>query len=385
MVKRGKMPLSAHDFALKDMKFSNSEKFFAYRKEVNKEKIKYVFYPGCQLPASNPDYIEKIYSYLTKNTDEGMGLMLGCCGAPADWSGHEELMEETGNLIKNAWTDMGKPIFILACLSCMSNFEKYMKEIECISLYEFIDSKKLPDNYPVRHNLKLNIHDPCTSRYKNSVHKSVRNLLSKLNYEIKELKYSKELTKCCGYGGLVYFANREQANDFINDRIAESNEDLLVYCAMCKDLFISKGKRTFHMLDLLFSEDLENSCAKKMPTLSERQQNRMMVRNRLLGKIWGEKMEINTSDEKYNIAVTDEVKEKMEELYVVFSDIKKAVINSIENRERFFNPAENNYLTRLRIENVTYWVEYEAESENILVKNVYIHRMEVVEGNNENQ
>lgn len=385
MVERGKMPLSAHDFALKDMKFSNSEKFFTYRKEINKEKIKYIFYPGCQLPASNPDYIGKIYSYLTKSINDGVGLMLGCCGAPADWSGHEELMEENVSLIKNAWTELGKPVFILACSSCMSNFEKYMNEIECISLWEIIDSYGLPDNYPARRNLKLNIHDPCTSRHNSSMQKSIRNIIAKLDYEIKELNYSRELTKCCGYGGLVYFANREQANDFINDRIAESNEDLLVYCAMCKDLFTSKGKRTFHMLDLLFSEDMESSCTKKMPSLSERQQNRMTVRNRLIGEIWGEKMENNINDERYNITVTDEVKGKMEDLYIVITDIKKAVVNSIEKRERFYNPVENTYLTRLRTENVTYWVKYEAESDNILVTNVYSHRMEVVEENNENQ
>ncbi|MEL7649340.1 MAG: pyridine nucleotide-disulfide oxidoreductase/dicluster-binding protein [Sedimentibacter sp.] len=385
MVERKKMPPSAHDFALKDMKFSNSEKFFTYRKEVNREDIKYVFYPGCQLPASNPDYVEKIYSYLTKNIDEGVGLMLGCCGAPADWSGHAELMEENVKLIKRAWAELGSPVFILACSSCMSNFDKYISEIQCISLWEIIDSFGLPDNYPSGHSLKLNIHDPCTSRHKDSMQESIRNIIAKLGCEIQELKYSKELTKCCGYGGLVYFANREQSDDFINDRIAESYEDLLVYCTMCKDLFTSKGKRTFHMLDLLFGDDLDVSCKQKMPTLSQRQQNRMMVKNKLLGQIWGEGTEMSTKDEKYAITVTEEVKGKMEEMYIVFNDIRKTVINSIEKRERFFNPVEKTYLARLRMDNVTYWVKYEGDDGKISVTNVYSHRMEVVEENHENQ
>ena len=81
---------------------------------------------------------------------------------------------------------------------------------------------------------KMCIRDsPCTSR-ETKMQDSVRNILSKLNHDVSELKYSKELTKCCGYGGLVYFANRDQAQDFINDRIEESKDDLLVYCAkMC--------------------------------------------------------------------------------------------------------------------------------------------------------
>lgn len=381
MVERNKMPQSAHDFALKDMKFSNSEKFFTYRKQKHKDNIKYMFYPGCQLPASSPNYIGKIYDYLTDSIHEGVGLMLGCCGAPADWSGQKELMKENISLIKNAWDEMGKPTFILACSSCMSNFEKYIKEINIVSLWEIIDEHEFPKNLPITKTLKLNIHDPCTSRHNLKMQESIRSIVSKLNHEIHELKYSKELTKCCGYGGLVYFANRDQSNDFINDRIMESSDDLLVYCTMCKDLFVSKEKRTFHMLDLLFSDDLGKSSLKKMPTLSERQYNRMYVRNNLLKNIWGE--EEMYDEEKYKITINDNAKTKMEEMYIVYNDVKKSVENSIEKNERFFNPSDKSYLTRLRIENVTYWVQYELKEDYILVTNVYSHRMEVVEGNNE--
>jgi glutamate synthase (NADPH/NADH) small chain len=375
MVERNKMPQSAHDFALKDMKFSNSEKFFVYRKEPKKDSIKYIFYPGCQLPATNPHYIEKIYKYLTDNIDQGVGLMLGCCGAPADWSGQKELMEENVSLIKNAWIELGKPTFILACSSCMQSFDKYMEDIDFLSIWEVMEKYELP-RQAAQERLKLNIHDPCTSRH-TKMQESIRNILSKLNHDVRELKYSKELTKCCGYGGLVYFANREQAEDFINDRIKESKEDLLVYCTMCKDLFTSKGKATYHMFDLLFSEDLENAGLKKMPSLSERQYNRMYVKNSMLKNIWGE--ETVYEDEKYNIVINDEAKDKMEEMYIVYGDIKKSVENSIEKKERFYAPSKNSYLARLRIDNVTYWVQYQLNEGDIFVTNVYSHRMEVVE------
>ena len=135
------------------------------------------------------------------------------------------------------------------------------------------------------------------------------------------------------------------------------------------------------IIDLLFSDDLEKSALQKMPTLSERQHNRMHVRNNLLKNIWGE--EVMYEDEKYNIKINDNATAKMEEMYIVLSDVKKSVENSIENKERFFNPSDNSYLTRLRIENVTYWVQYEVNEEGITVTNVYSHRMEVVEANNE--
>jgi glutamate synthase (NADPH/NADH) small chain len=306
--------------------------------------------------------------------------MLGCCGAPADLGGQKGLMEENVSLIKKAWTDLGKPTFILACSSCMQNFNKYMEDIDFVSIWELMENLELP-KASGQERLRLNIHDPCTSR-ETKMQDSVRNILSKLNHDVSELKYSKELTKCCGYGGLVYFANRDQAQDFINDRIEESKDDLLVYCAMCKDLFTSRGKRTYHMLDLLFSDDLKSAGLKKMPSLSERQHNRMYVKNSMLKNIWGE--ESLYEDEKYNIIISDEAKAKMEEMYIVYWDIKKCVENSIEHKERFFDPSKKSYLTRLRIDNVTYWVQYQLKGEDIVVTNVYSHRMEVVEAKNEN-
>ena len=94
MVEKGKMPVSAHDFALRDMEFSNSSKFFLVKPSEKKE-TDYLFYPGCQLSASYPDYVEKSYRYLTSEMQEGVGLMLGCCGAPADWAGRHDLMEQS--------------------------------------------------------------------------------------------------------------------------------------------------------------------------------------------------------------------------------------------------------------------------------------------------
>jgi glutamate synthase (NADPH/NADH) small chain len=122
---------------------------------------------------------------------------------------------------------------------------------------------------------------------------------------------------------------------------------------------------------------LENAGLKKMPSLSERQYNRMYVKNSMLKNIWGE--ETVYEDEKYNIVINDEAKDKMEEMYIVYGDIKKSVENSIEKKERFYAPSKNSYLARLRIDNVTYWVQYQLNEGDIFVTNVYSHRMEVVE------
>jgi Fe-S oxidoreductase len=381
MVEKGKMPPSAHDFALKDMEFSNGKHFFMVKSspKINSELVDYLFYPGCQLSASSPEYVEKAYEYLLSNLKESVGIMLGCCGAPADWSGRQDLMKENADRFKNAWLEKGKPTFILACSSCNSIFEKYLPDIPTVSLWEIFIKYGIPKNNSIKKGHVLNIHDACSARHNKKIHESIRNIASSLECEIKELKHSKEKTKCCGYGGLVYYANREQAGVFAEDRINESTEDMLVYCAMCKDLFVDKGKSTYHILDLIFGENMDKVSHEKMPTLSERHKNRAQLKSNLLKKFWGEEPDMDLMKNENKIIIPDEVQNVMEDRYILFEDIQKVIENAQKNKERFFSAEDLSYLAKLKINNVTYWVKYKEKDDSILVNSVYSHRMEIVE------
>ena len=219
---------------------------------------------------------------------------------------------------------------------------------------------------------------PVPQDINSEIHKNVRKIASDLGYEIKELRYSKDDTKCCGYGGLVYYANREQAQKFVEDRIHESKEDMLVYCAMCKDLFADKGKRVFHILDLLFSEDPEAAALKKMPNLSERNANRAALKKKLLAELWGEVPEQDlTKNNELNLVIPPEIWKIMEERYILLDDIEKVIAHAKLSGDRFFNPEDSSYLTDLRIRNVTYWVRYAEKEDGIHILNAYSHRMEV--------
>ncbi|KNZ43432.1 pyridine nucleotide-disulfide oxidoreductase/dicluster-binding protein [Acetobacterium bakii] len=410
MVEKGKMPVSAHDFALKDMQFSNSDRFSMVRKQPSKEQSKdlfyypvisyskyaqglykgtgktgYLFYPGCQLSASHSEYIGEIYKYLVgtmKETkiDGDVGMYLGCCGAPADWAGRQDLMQENIGKIKDVWKEMEEPTFILACSSCASIFEKYCPEINTISLWEIFDKYGLPETKITPDRGVLNLHDACATRNNPKIHESIRNITKSLGYEIKEFGYSKEKTKCCGYGGLVYYANRDQSNDFVQDRISESTEDMLVYCAMCKDLFVEGGKKTYHILDLIYAKDLTSAGLQKTPSFSERHHNRAQLKIDLLSEIWGEKQTMDTTNElDFSLIIPDDAQKLMQDRYILFEDVEKVIDHARKNDEYFFNPETKNYLAKLRHENVTYWVRYEENGKDVIVNSVYSHRMEVVE------
>lgn len=411
MVEKGKMPVSAHDFALKDMEFSNSGHFFMVKSpppipeeqiEIRKkelftypritfsnyaqsifkgdapgtEKVDYLFYPGCQLSASSPEYVGKAYEYLLSTIKEGVGIMLGCCGAPADWAGRQDLIKENMERFRNVWLEKGKPTFILACSSCSSIFEKYLSEIPVVSLWEIFKEYGIPKNTGIKRGHVLNVHDACATRHNKKIHESIRSIASSLGCEIKEMKNSKEKTKCCGYGGLVYFANREQSGDFVIDRISESPEDMLVYCAMCKDLFVEGGKRTYHILDLIFGENLDEIALKKMPNLSQRHANRAELKKKLLRELWNEDPETDLTPME-NIIIPEQVWRIMDERYILLEDIEKVIKHAQESGERFLNPEDSSFLANQRIANVTYWVRYIERDGAIQVVTAYSHRMEV--------
>lgn len=377
MVERNKMPLSAHDFAIKDMEFSNSEKPFLLRHQKGFNKSRYLFFPGCQLSASNPEYVEDVYKYVISKTNEGTGVMLGCCGAPAEWAGREELLNKTLQNIKENWKKMGEPTLILACMSCWRNFEKYLPEIKCISIWEFMNEHGIPENEKVKDKRIFALHDACSARYNKNAQDITRKIIKGLGHEIEELKYSKEKTKCCGYGGLAYFANREYTNEDIKARTEESSRDYVVYCAMCRDLFALQGKKTLHVLDLLFSNNLDESMNKRAPRLWERRINRLNTKKRILN-LMGDKME----DEKkvnLNIILSDKIKDTFEDRWILLQDIEQVIENAERTEEKFINPENGHILARKRLDNVTYWAEYEKVNESFVVHNAYSHRMEVVE------
>ncbi|WP_024955567.1 pyridine nucleotide-disulfide oxidoreductase/dicluster-binding protein [Sulfurospirillum arcachonense] len=410
MVERGKMPLSAHDFALKDMSFSNSDYFSMVRKQPSKEDSKslfyypqiafcgytrglykgsgktgFLFYPGCQLSATHTDYIGDIYKHLVgaikdKDAQNDVGLYLGCCGAPADWAGRVDLMPQSVEKILNVWKEMGEPTFILACSSCTSTFEKYLPMIKTVSLWEVFDKYGLPEVAIKKGKKELSIHDACATRHDTQIHKSVRSIVKTLGYSIEELEFSKDKAKCCGYGGLVSCANKEQADDFVNDRITESEQDILVYCAMCKDAIVKGNKRAYHLLDIIYGNEIDQAVPQKMPTLSDRQNNRKRLKKQLLKEIWNEEVKSDLSNTyDFTLNISDEINEIIEKRFILVSDIEQVIHNSIKQKERFFNPETSDYLARLRIQNVTYWVKYEENGSDIVLKDVYSHRMQIVE------
>ena len=88
---------------------------------------------------------------------------------------------------------------------------------------------------------------------------AIRDLVDACGYEVDELEMSRERTECCGFGGLMLYANPEMGDLVADRRVREGDADFVAYCSMCRDRFAARGKRTVHVLDLALRRGLRRA------------------------------------------------------------------------------------------------------------------------------
>ena len=377
MVAKGKMPLSAHDFALRDMAFSTGDQCTLARHQPGYDSSRYLFFPGCQLSASAPDHVLRTYEFLRQQLPGGVGLMLDCCGAPAEWSGRQDLFEQGLDRLDTILRQLGSPTVIVACATCYRILRERWPDREIASLWTVLDGLELPETSGNKTVRRVCLHDPCAARAEQAVQDSVRSLLWKLGLQIEETESSREYTSCCGYGGLMAFANPEIARKTVQRRIDESAADYVAYCAMCRDNFAAAGKRTFHLLDLIWGTTDDLSASRPAPDYSTRRENRIRLKKRLLQEVWQEM----TSEElsPMRLEISDTVRKLMEQRMVLTDDVRQVISHAEVSGEKMLNQETGRQIARFRPGSVTYWVEYTANESGFIVHNAYSHRMLVVE------
>ncbi len=365
MVEQKRMPASAHDFALRDMAYSNGEDFALARNQPGTTTSRYVFFPGCQLSASTPEYVERAYAFLTEKLGRpgaGVGLVLRCCGAPADWAGRNDLFEQSRDEFLVEYEKLGRPKVILACSSCYQMFKTHYPGVEIRSFWDVYDQHG-PQEMPAQATVDrpVAIHDPCSTRYDTAIQDAVRRILQKMGYAVQELPLSREKTECCSYGGLMWLANRPLSEKVIQRRVEESPLDYVTYCAMCRDFFARHGKRTLHLMDLIYAPEDAGRAARPGPGYSQRHENRARLKEKMLKEVWREKM---TAEEQayasIRLFMPEEIQKLVEDRLILVEDMQKVIEYAERTGKRLLNPANGHYLAYYRPTSVTYWVRVYA-------------------------
>ncbi|NLT58284.1 MAG: NAD(P)-binding protein [Clostridiales bacterium] len=363
MTDSGKMPPSTFEFALLDMDYSLSEACFLARPAPAGDRCAHLFFPGCQLCASEPALVQALYRDLLARFPGEVGLLLGCCGIMALWAGDDKRFEAAAAQLLAAHEALGRPTVLTGCLNCAQTLRDHLG-MEAVGVWEVLggpgDARE-PTQMALRH--------ACGGRFDPGVFGKVAAFAASLGCAVAE-EQTALLSTCCGYGGLLAFTDAALSSEFTAAGVTGSDEvPVLTYCINCRDLLLKNGARARYLLELLHP-DLPG-LNRRWPTWSERQQNRSALKRALLSDVWGEDM---PKQAHIKLIYSPALADKLEREHILLSDLTAAIEVAERSGDKLVRP-DGHFLTYHRPLNVTFWVEYLPRGEGYEVFNAYTHRM----------
>ncbi len=282
MVKEGTGPLPSHQFVRRDQEFSTSDAFTLSKSAAKDKKGEWVFFPGCTLSAHSPELVIKVYDYLREKLP-GTGIILRCCGAPTHCLGDHPKFEEILGELESEVKKLGASGVLLACPDCYRTIKRNAPDLKLKSVYEVIAEEGLPEGAKASNPKTFSIHDSCTARDEKEFMDSIRTVVKQMGYQIEEMEYSREKTRCCGAGGMIPYADAKLFLTLAKRRADEAPFDMLVYCAACRETFASVEKPAAHILDLIFNPDWEESLRKPPKMGKARREKQAELKGLLAG------------------------------------------------------------------------------------------------------
>lgn len=218
---------------------------------------KKIFMPGCSLPSYNPTGIAKTVSYL-KTVYGDMGAIQKCCGKPTAAIGNVDEFKERYAELQSDFDLLEAEEVITACQSCFGMITKNSTRQKPKSLWALLPEIGLPEELRGKaknSDVVFTIHDSCSTRYEKELQDGVRWILNELGYKTVEPEFTRDETRCCGFGGMVVPANPDMSTRVINRVVKDfPTEHVVVYCAACRASMMGVGTKSWHILDLLWGD-----------------------------------------------------------------------------------------------------------------------------------
>lgn len=290
---KGKSPMKGHAAIEMHQALSFSKLFNIVAKDSDARETRRVFMPGCSLSSYKPELVSKTYELLKKRLP-GTGLVLKCCGKPTLDLGQKDKFEERYLELEEAIAGTGADEVITACQNCYKTLQKYSPGLKVKSLWSVLSEIGLDEEFKGKgkdSDLVFSIHDACPTRYDSELQDGVRAVVGELGYEVKETQRSREKTRCCGFGGMVFPANPELGAEVMKTASKEAKEEYVItYCASCREAMARGGKKPVHILDLIFNDTYNSNSDFSPPPKSsienwiKRYRSKVYFKNRSLKK-----------------------------------------------------------------------------------------------------
>jgi NADPH-dependent glutamate synthase beta subunit-like oxidoreductase len=270
-----KGPLPVHKGYVGYFNAGVSKTFSMVMPEPGRSRSKRLFFTGCALPAVAPKHTIRVYEELRKHY-RGTGVLMYCCGAPAELLGMERIFETAKDRMVRMIESVGAEELITACPDCTHLLKETLPDIKVNTVWE-----RLAGNWEVprdRDGVAVSIHDSCKARHEPGIHEAVRHLLRDGGSTVEDLEYNGELARCCGFGGMIYPVDTELSRRISKRRADESELPMITYCVGCRMALAGCGKEAIHILDFLLSRDWQKATRKKHPGSLPRYANRLRTK-----------------------------------------------------------------------------------------------------------
>ena len=356
---KGAMPWAFHDYWLRDMDFSDTEAAVFVKGPACTGQPKLVLFPGCQMGASDPEYVKKSFAWLLSEEPEA-ALWLRCCGAPAEWAASDELHGPVINEIRAAWEEMGRPELVFGCPTCQKEFKTYLPEIPGRSLYTLMAEKGV---LPVaKAGVPAAVFDPCGAREFPEIGESVRGMLT--GETLVPLPREGAESLCCSYGGNTYSAAQAYTLELSKQRVGASEAPYITYCVNCRDVFAYRKKPVWHILDLMFGLHGPDRAA---PSLTERWENRRRLAAELTGKEY--------QQPAMKLFMEESLRNKLSAELILESDMAAVIAACEKEGQKLLDTATGHFIGHKKLGHMTYWAEYAPEGDGYRLYKGYAHRM----------
>jgi Fe-S oxidoreductase len=374
MREKGAMPWAFHDFWLRDMEFTNGPAAQLARRPAGISQSRYAFFPGCQLGASDPQYVTESYRWLLGQSPV-TALMLQCCGAPAEWAGDEKIHAEVLAQLRENWLELGQPTLVFACPTCKQKFGRYLPEIPGVFLYDLMFAAGLAPAI-AGDGETVSVFDPCASRDEPELQQNIRQMVDLAGFNRQPLPLEGNRAACCSWGGQVSTTNPRYAHEVVSARITQNDLPYVAYCANCRDIFAVSHKPVYHILDLMFGLHGPNRVP---PTLTERCNNRIRLKQQVLREFWKDEPTMEPEKSPINLTIPPEVRQKLSDDMLLEPEIARVVEHCERSGRKIQHPESGNFSGHLQIGNLTYWAEYHPTADGFVLVKAYSHRMSIDE------
>ena len=224
-----------------------------------------LFWVGCA--GSFDDRAKKITKAFVKILNRAnvefavLGTEESCTGDPAKRAGNEFLFQMQAMMNIEVLNAYEAKKIVTACPHCFNTLKNEYPELggkyEVIHhtelLKSLLDTGRLTIEGGQFKGKRITFHDPCYLGRANDVYEAPRDVISKLDAELVEMKRSKANGLCCGAGGAQMFKEAEKGSKEVNVERAEEalshNPDVIaVGCPFCNTM-MTDGVKHFNKED----------------------------------------------------------------------------------------------------------------------------------------